>query len=370
MRILDTIKIDVTPAYEIIVGEDLLQSAAVFCADELKSGSIFVITDENSHRLFYRQLNNAFNTIGHNITPIIIAPGERSKNFTSFEGVIEEILSHPLSRKSTIIALGGGVVGDMAGFAASVLMRGINLVQIPTTLLAQVDSSVGGKNGINSRFGKNLIGTFYQPRRVFIDINMLKTLPEREMLAGFAEVIKYGLINDAAFFVWLKENAASVLNRNPDSLAYITATSCRAKADIVGKDEKEAGQRMLLNLGHTFGHALEAFYEYNGLLLHGEAVAIGMCMAFDYSAKLGLCPESEAEEVRDFIKSCGLPVDCTHLPPPDPARLLEFMMQDKKAGTDSINLILAHAIAKSFIHKEQDMDRLGVFLRGCCRFLL
>jgi 3-dehydroquinate synthase len=284
----------------------------------------------------------------------VIPSGEETKNFHHFEQLLDAILSLKPDRYTTLIALGGGVVGDITGFAASVVLRGIPFIQVPTTLLAMVDSSVGGKTGINTNFGKNMIGSFYQPLAVIADTTTLKTLPEREIQAGFAEIIKYGLIDDAAFFTQLEEEKISV--------TQAISASCLAKARIVAQDERESGKRALLNLGHTFGHALETEMGYDGTLLHGEAVAIGMTLAFEFSAEQAICSRADAARVKACIASYGLPTS-----PLDIAShwnvkaLMRHMAADKKAKDDALTLILAKAIGQSFIAEKVDAAAIQAF---------
>jgi 3-dehydroquinate synthase len=262
-----------------------------------------------------------------------------------------------IDRKSVVIALGGGVVGDLAGFAASIVLRGVDLVQIPTTLLAQVDSSVGGKTGIHSGHGKNTIGTFYQPKLVIIDVALLDSLPKREVRAGYAEIVKYGLINDEGFFRWCQANGKNLLNGSREAQIHAIGVSCRNKAEVVTADERESGVRALLNLGHTFAHALEASAGYSDRLLHGEAVAIGVIMAFKLSAQLGLCSHNETYEVRDHFAASGLPIT----PKPflqDIDRLMQLMKQDKKAENGRMTLILARGIGKAFVSRDVDENEV------------
>ncbi|MBL8643485.1 MAG: 3-dehydroquinate synthase, partial [Rhodospirillaceae bacterium] len=285
---------------------------------------------------------------------VIVPAGEASKSVEHLARILDAMLAAKCERKTMIVALGGGVIGDLAGFAASILLRGVDFVQIPTTLLSQVDSSVGGKTGINTAAGKNLVGSFHQPRLVLADTDVLSTLPRRELLAGYAEVAKYGLLGDAAFFAWLEQNATSALNLGGNDQAALThciAASCKAKAKIVGEDEKENGVRALLNLGHTFGHALEAEMGYGDGLLHGEAVAIGMVLAFDLSARMGLCPAADAARAKTHLANVGLPVSPPKRGPKGKITtdaLLSHMAQDKKVADGAITFILARGIGQAF----------------------
>jgi 3-dehydroquinate synthase len=273
---------------------------------------------------------------------------------------MNDLLDTRPDRRTTLVALGGGVVGDLTGFAASVLLRGVDFIQVPTTLLAQVDSSVGGKTGINTRHGKNLVGTFYQPRLVLADTDVLDTLPRRELLAGYAEVAKYGLIDDPDFFAWCEANGAAVLSGDAAKRTYAIEQSCLAKARIVAADERETTDlRALLNLGHTFGHALEAETGFGSDLLHGESVGTGMAMAFDLSARLGLCPAADAERVRRHLGSVGLPMRLRAIGGDnrrtwDSSRLIDHMRGDKKAADGKLTFILARGIGKAFVSREVD----------------
>jgi 3-dehydroquinate synthase len=308
----------------------------------------------------------AFEAAGFVCTPpIILPPGEETKNFAQLQYIIDKALSYKVDRKSAFVALGGGVIGDITGFAASILLRGIPFVQVPTTLLAQVDSSVGGKTAINTKQGKNLVGSFYQPRLVLIDTDTLKTLPEREMKAGYAEVLKYALINDPGFFKWLEQEGGKVLSGDGAALTQAIQTSCVAKAKIVAADEREQNDiRALLNLGHTFGHALESLYNYDGRLLHGEAVGIGVKMAFNFSEALGLCPGPEAQQVARHLTNKGLmdkpPAKVTA------AEMIEKMRGDKKASGGKMTLVLLKGIGKAFVAKDVEEGRLKDFLQAQC----
>ena len=299
----------------------------------------------------------------------MVTPGEASKSFPVLAAVCERLLTLGVERGDTVIALGGGVVGDLAGFAASILRRGVRLVQIPTTLLAQVDFSVGGKTGIDTPQGKNLIGTFHQPSLVLADISALATLAHREFRAGYAEVMKYGLLGDAPFFAWLEAHWPQISSGEGPARASAIATSVRAKVAIVEADERdESGTRALLNLGHTFGHALEAYAGYSDRLLHGEAIAIGMRLAFAFSVEQGLCPSSDAEHVQRHLAAVGLPTRVVDIngTPPTPERLLELMAQDKKVEGGRLALVLVRGIGQAFVERDVVMDRLSTFLALEC----
>jgi 3-dehydroquinate synthase len=286
--------------------------------------------------------------------------GEPSKSFAGLEKLCTALLTAGVDRGGLIVALGGGVIGDVTGFSAGVVKRGVAFAQIPTTLLAQVDSSVGGKTAINTPQGKNLIGLFHQPSIVIADTDVLKTLPRRELLAGYAEVVKYGALGDRAFFEWLESNGANALAGNSDAISYAVAHSCRMKAEIVSRDEREAGERALLNLGHTFGHALEAATGYSDRLLHGEGVAIGMALAFRLSVKLGLCPGQDSERVVRHLAAVGLPSSIADIPGPRPSAqvLIEHMGHDKKVRDGTINFILLRGIGEAFVTDKVPIDEL------------
>ena len=304
-----------------------------------------------------KKLTESVNLIG-------IPGGDKTKNISQLEYILEESLSFKIDRSSLIIAFGGGVIGDLAGFAASILLRGIDFVQIPTTLLAQVDSSVGGKTGINSSKSKNLIGSFHQPIAVIADIDILKTLPKREFLAGLVEVIKYGLIYDVEFFNSLENNYKDILNYDQLKLNEIISKSCEIKSLIIKNDEKENGKRALLNLGHTFGHAIESFGKYDGTIIHGEAVSIGICLAFRLSSKMGYCPQIETDRVVRFFKKLTLPTSLQDLInlPITTSEMLKKFKYDKKNKNNQLTFILNEKIGKSFIKNNMDENILIEFL--------
>jgi 3-dehydroquinate synthase len=341
-------------SYDIVIGDSILSEAGILISVRLSKRRCLIVTDSNVAPLYLARCEAVLAAAGHTLLPSITVPaGEASKDFSTLQNVLGEMLKNGVDRKAVIIALGGGVVGDLAGLAASLVLRGVDIVQIPTTLLAQVDSSVGGKTGIDTPHGKNTVGAFYQPRLVVIDTALLDSLPKREMLAGYAEVVKYGLIKDPDFFSWCKANAVNMLNGDREAQIYAISTCCTHKAKIVAADEREAGERALLNLGHTFGHALEAATGFGTMLLHGEAVAIGMVMAFKLSAQMGLCSHTEAYDVRDHLASTGLPVK----PPAhsyDIDQLMALMAQDKKAENRKLTFILARGIGKAFVSRDVD----------------
>jgi 3-dehydroquinate synthase len=319
-----------------------------------------VVTDTNVESFHLDALMDVLRAAGIDARPVIVDAGEATKSFTWLEKLIHTLLVSGVDRGGLIVALGGGVVGDLTGFAAAIIKRGIAFAQIPTTLLAQVDSSVGGKTAINTPEGKNLVGVFQQPRIVIADTDLLKTLPKRELLAGYAEIAKYGALGDHAFFEWLEANGAAALSGKTDAMVHAVAHSCRMKAAIVARDEREAGERALLNLGHTFGHALEADTGFSDRLLHGEGVAIGMALAFQLSVKLGLCPGLDSERFIRHLKAVGLPSSIADIRSPRPTidALLEHMHHDKKAKDGKINFILLRGIGQAFVTDDVPMDAL------------
>ena len=340
-------------SYDISVGEGVIELAGQKVAAILGRRKIFVVTDKNVAHLYEKQLRKFLEEAGHEVVTIVVAAGETSKDFRSLEHIVEEMLRQHVTRDSALIALGGGVVGDLAGFAASIVMRGIDYIQVPTTLLSQVDSSVGGKTAINTKLGKNLVGSFYQPRLVLADTGFLKSLPRRELIAGYGEVAKYGLLGDATLFDWLEANGAEVINAEAEACRHVVAACCRNKADIVSKDERETSSRLLLNLGHTFAHALEADLNYDDRLLHGEAVAIGSIIALDTSVRLGFCDPAVPARARRHFEALGVPTR----PPKinshnwDPQRLLNHMARDKKVVGGQQVLILVRTIGDAFVYK-------------------
>ena len=347
-------------SYDIAIGPGLIDQAGTLSRPLLAAPKVTIVSDETVAPLYGARLAASFDKAGIKASTITVPAGENSKEFGAFGRLMNELLDQRPDRRTTLVALGGGVVGDLTGFAASVLLRGVNFIQVPTTLLAQVDSSVGGKTGINTRHGKNLVGTFYQPRLVLADTDVLDTLPRRELLAGYAEVAKYGLIDDPAFFAWCEANGAAVLSGDAAKRTYAIEQSCLAKARIVAADEREITDlRALLNLGHTFGHALEAETGFGSDLLHGESVGTGMAMAFDLSARLGLCPAGDAERVRGHLGAVGLPMRLRAIGGDnrrswDATRLIEHMRGDKKAEGGRLTFVLARGIGKAFVSREVD----------------
>jgi 3-dehydroquinate synthase len=347
-------------SYDVAIGPGLIDQAGALCRPLLAAPKVTIVSDETVAPLYGARLAASFDKAGVKATAVTVPAGESSKEFSAFGKLMNDLLDRRPDRRTTLVALGGGVVGDLTGFAAAVLLRGVDFIQVPTTLLAQVDSSVGGKTGINTRHGKNLVGAFYQPRLVLADTDVLDSLPRRELLAGYAEVAKYGLIDDPAFFAWCEANGAAVLAGDAAKRTYAIEQSCLAKARIVAADERETTDlRALLNLGHTFGHALEAETGYGSDLLHGEAVGTGMAMAFDLSARLGLCPAADAERVRRHLGSVGLPMRLRAIGGDnrrnwDSSRLIDHMRGDKKAADGKLTFILARGIGKAFVSREVD----------------
>ena len=345
-------------AYDIVVGTDLLSGAGARLKPLLPRPDVVIVTDDVVAPLYLEALETSLDAAGIKHSSIVLPSGEGTKSFAHLEGLIDTLLERRIERRTSLIALGGGVIGDLTGFAAAVTLRGLDFVQIPTTLLAQVDSSVGGKTGINTKRGKNLVGSFHQPRLVLADVGVLDTLDERQLLAGYAEVVKYGLIDDPDFFDWLEENGKALLGGDMDLRRRAVLTSCAAKARVVADDEREGGLRALLNLGHTFGHALEAETGYGEKLLHGEAVAIGMMMAFDLSLRLGLAPADDAERLRRHMEDTGLPHDLKGLADGSWSAdaLMAHMTLDKKVKDGRVTFILARGIGRSFIAHDVEMD--------------
>ena len=363
------VKVDLAGrAYDIVIGPGGVDKVGELSAELLPAKRVIVVTDETVAPLYGARLAASFKKADIEIVTVTVPAGETSKQFGSFGMLMNELLDRRPDRKTTLVALGGGVVGDLTGFAAAVLLRGVDFIQVPTTLLAQVDSSVGGKTGINTRHGKNLVGAFYQPRLVVADTDVLDTLPKRELLAGYAEVAKYGLIDDAAFWEWCEQNGAALLAGDAARRTYAIEQSCRAKARIVAADERETTDlRALLNLGHTFGHALEAETGFGSDLLHGEAVGAGMAMAFDLSAELGLCSKADAARVRRHLAAVGLPVRLRSIGGDNrrswsAAKLIEHMRGDKKAEAGRLTFILARGIGKAFVTREVDERALVTML--------
>jgi 3-dehydroquinate synthase len=352
-----------TRAYDIHVGAGLLARAGELLKPFAK-GVVPVVTDSHVAELHLKPLLAVLEQAGIKARPIILAPGEGSKSFAGLEKLCGELLDLEVDRKGLIVALGGGVMGDLTGFAAGILKRGVAFAQIPTTLLSQVDSSVGGKTAINAAQGKNLVGLFYQPRIVIADTALLATLPRRELLAGYAEVVKYGALGDADFFNWLEANAAKAMAGDENALVKAVAHSCQMKADIVARDERETGDRALLNLGHTFGHALEAATGFSSRLNHGEGVAIGMALAFQLSVKLGLCPGQDADRFIRHLKAVGLPTAIADIPGSRASadELVAHMAHDKKVADGKLTFILLKGLGQAFVTRDVPLEAVKTVL--------
>jgi 3-dehydroquinate synthase len=355
-------------AYDIVIGRGAVATLGARIKTLRPNAKTFVLTDETVAKHHLAAVESALKTAGVEASHITVAPGEGSKNYATFEKVCEAIIAARIERNDLVIALGGGVIGDLAGFAAASVRRGLDFVQVPTSLLAQVDSSVGGKTGINSRQGKNLVGAFHQPILVIADTALLDTLSPREFRAGYAEVAKFGLLGDAAFFSWLETNWQAVFagGATSNSLAreQAIAVCCRGKAGVVARDERENGERALLNLGHTFGHAFEAAAGFSQRLLHGEAVALGCVLAFDYSARKGLVSDSDAARVRAHLAAVGLPTHVSDVPGgvPDADALMNLIAQDKKVKRGRLTFILARGIGQAFVADDVDPAEIRTFL--------
>ncbi len=370
----DAVKVELgARSYDVLIGQRLIARAGELIAPFAKAKRVFIVTDQNVARLHRPALIASLEAAGLQNWTITLAPGEGAKSFSGLEMLTRHLLQAGVERSDLIIAFGGGVIGDLAGLAAGLLKRGVDFVQIPTTLLAQVDSSVGGKTAIDTPEGKNLIGLFHQPRLVLADTQLLRTLPIRELRAGYAEIVKIGLISEAPFFAWCEANAGALLApKTPETLQASEAAlthairhAVAAKAAIVAADEREAGVRALLNLGHTFAHALEAYGAYDGALLHGEAVAAGMVLAFAYSAECKLCAPQDAARVRTHLESAGFVTDLRKLPgaPYDANRLFDLMAADKKNQSAALTLILARGVGLAFVQKHADTQSLRAFLQ-------
>ena len=353
-------------SYDIHIGAGLLRSCAPFLSPLLKRPFVAIVTDENVAQAHLESLTQALDSAGISHVTKIMPPGEASKSFTGLETLVDWLLDNKVERQDMVIALGGGVIGDLTGFAASTLRRGVRFTQIPTTLLAQVDSSVGGKTGINVPQGKNLVGAFHQPSLVLADLDVLQTLPDREFRAGYAEIVKYAAICDRPFFDWLESNLDALKNRDSQALSYAIAKSCQTKADIVAQDEKEHGARALLNLGHTFAHAYENLTGYSDNLLHGEAVGLGMAQAARLSVDLGLCPETDAQALVNHLASAGLPISQTDVKGGsfEATNLVNAMAQDKKVNQGVMTFILMKAIGKAFITNDVSAKQITTFLQN------
>jgi 3-dehydroquinate synthase len=351
-------------SYDVVIGRGQLALLGAKVSMLRPGCKAAIVSDETvaSHHLVTTEKALAAAGIAA-VATVVVPPGESSKGFSMLERVCEALISARIERTDIVVALGGGVIGDLAGLAAALVRRGLAYVQIPTSLLAQVDSSVGGKTAIDSKHGKNLIGAFHQPLFVIADSALLDTLPARQFRAGYAEIVKYGLIGDAGFFAWLESNWREIFAGGA-AREHAIAVSCRMKAAIVARDERESGERALLNLGHTFGHALEAAAGFSDRLLHGEAIALGMALAFGFSAKRGLLPQSETERVKRHLAAVGLPIHLCSVPgaPPNADRLMELIAQDKKVKRGKLTFILARGIGASFIASDIDATEVRAFL--------
>jgi 3-dehydroquinate synthase len=342
-------------SYDVLVGPGLMARAAGLIRARLGPGKCGIVTDRNVAACHLAPLEASLRTAGLYAGTEILPPGEATKSFAALAGLCGRLIDMGLERRDCVIALGGGVIGDLAGFAASIVRRGMPFVQMPTTLLAQVDSSVGGKTAINTPQGKNLVGAFHQPRLVLADTDVLATLPPREFRAGYVEAAKYGLLGDAEYFAWLEQNGPAVFARDEAALTRAISVAVQGKAGIVARDETETGERMLLNLGHTFGHALEAWAGFSDRLLHGEAIAIGICLAFRLSEELAFIGNNSVARVETHFAALGLPTRIVHIPgghTPDAAALLKIMGQDKKVREGRLTLILARGIGEAFITRD------------------
>lgn len=360
-----TINLD-SRSYDIYIGSGLLYRIGDFVPVELEGRSVFIVTDKAVETYARQIVDILLQEKVSKAEVLSLTGGEQAKSFRNAEKVSGWLLDNGVARDSIIFAIGGGVIGDLTGFCASIILRGVPFVQVPTTLLSLVDSSVGGKTGINTTQGKNLVGSFYQPVAVIADIDMLKTLPQRELLAGYAEIAKYGLINDPGFFTWLESNGRGICELDSDAITNAIEISVRAKAAVVQADEREEGQRALLNLGHTFGHALEAAAGYDGRLLHGEAVAIGIVMAFDLSSRMELCSRQDFERVERHFTNVGLPTRASFIDPPlstSVDRLIQLMGRDKKASKGKMRFILANGIGEAFIAEDVPVNLVKDVIR-------
>jgi shikimate kinase/3-dehydroquinate synthase len=358
-------------SYDVVIGDDLLARAGALLAPRIPQKRAVVVTDRTVAGLHLQTLLDGLAQTAIQATSIVVEGGEACKTMDTYLNVVDQLLEARVERRTAVIALGGGVVGDLAGFAAATTLRGLPFIQIPTTLLSQVDSSVGGKTGVNTRRGKNLVGAFYQPKMVLADTGTLGTLPPRELKAGYAEVAKAGLIGDAAFFAWCERHGQGVVSGDRDAQAEAIKRACAFKAAVVGDDEREEKPndgRALLNLGHTFGHALEAEYGYDGGLLHGEGVAVGLGLAFKLSVRLGLCPPADAERVIAHVSAVGLPADLSMLNRRfSAATLIGHMRRDKKMRDGALHFVLTHGIGQAFTSSDVPPDAVVDLLRdeGC-----
>ena len=352
-------------AYEVRIGPGLLNRAGAEIAPILSRPRVAIVSDATVAGLHLPALTAALDAQGIAADVLELPPGEGTKSWDSLTRVVDWLLDCKVERRDVVLALGGGVIGDLVGFAAAVLRRGVRFVQLPTSLLAQVDSSVGGKTGINTRHGKNLVGAFHQPALVLADTGVLDTLTPRDFRAGYGEVVKYGLLGDAGFFHWLEENGQAVARGEVEARQHAVTRSVQMKADIVLRDETEQGDRALLNLGHTFCHALEAATGYSDRLLHGEGVAIGCALAFELSSRLGLCPQEDPSRVRAHLKAMGMRCDLSDIPGdlPGADALLDLMAQDKKVVDGQLRFILARGIGQAFVTSDVPRDAVRALIQ-------
>jgi len=363
---VDTVRVDLgARSYDVRIGAGLLARAGAEIAPLLRRPRVAVLTESRVAEAHLDALGAGLAAAGVAMEAHALPPGEATKGWVGLEEAVEWLLDARVERRDVVVAFGGGVIGDLAGFAAAVLRRGVRFVQIPTTLLAQVDSSVGGKTGINTRHGKNLVGAFHQPALVLADIDVLGTLSPRDFLAGYGEVVKYGLLGDATFFDWLEENGPALAAGDAGLRQEAVRRSVEMKAAIVSRDETEEGERALLNLGHTFCHALEAATGYSDRLLHGEGVAIGCALAFDLSARMGLCSQEDPSRVRAHLRAMGMKSDLRDISGdlPGPDALIDLMGQDKKVVDGRLRFILAHGIGEAFVADGVEPDRVWALLR-------
>jgi len=355
-------------SYPIIIGDDILRDSGEILKEFISKKKIIVVHDSffsiNNTNNVFNEFINSIKELTSSVKLIGIPGGDQTKSIEQLNKIMEKALAYEIDRQTIIIAFGGGVVGDITGFAASVLLRGINFIQVPTTLLSQVDSSVGGKTGINSNIGKNLIGSFHQPLAVLTDTSILKTLPEREFRAGFSEVVKYGLIKDLNFFNWLNQEYESIFEHDKNNLQTVISTSCKIKAEIIKNDEKEGAERALLNLGHTFAHAIESFCKFDGRVIHGEAVSIGICLAFKLSNRLCFCSTDDTEKVINLFQKSKLPTSLNDIENLSftTSEMIEKFKLDKKNRHNKLTFILNKKIGESFINYNMDVNILTQFL--------
>ncbi len=350
----ERVRVEVGRPYDVVVGSGLLSDARALIAEVIGARRIVAVSDEHVAPLYLDRLGAD--------ASVVLPPGERTKSWEGYRRLCEELLALGIDRRTVLVVLGGGVIGDLAGFAAATLLRGIDFVQIPTTLVAQVDISVGGKTAIDTAAGQNLVGAIHQPVLVLADMDVLASLPPRELRAGYAEIVKYGLIRHPGFFEWLERHGAALLAGDAESRRHAVVESCKAKAAVVAADERETGERALLNFGHTFGHALEAELGFSDALLHGEAVSVGMAQAFDFSVRLGLCSGQDAARARAHLDALGLP---TRAPAGlDPARIVGHMKKDKKASGGRLAFILTRGIGEAFIARDVPEAEVLAFMEG------